>query len=110
MNAFLFVLLCKTVYGSFLEDITIDVFGDNAHSLVAAYGDFDSDKKTDVFVINGTGKIVHGKLVLFNVLVIFVDWVRTHYEHDTYENVPHNCEFSSIDVIIVISKLVFGFR
>ena len=108
MNAFLFVLLCKTVYGSFLEDITKDVFGDNTHSLVAAYGDFDSDKKTDVFVINGTGKIVNGKLVLFNVFSYFVDWVRTHYEYDMYENVPHNYEFRG--VIIVMSKLVFGFR
>lgn len=34
-----------------LQDVTVDLFGSENVGTVAAFGDFNSDKQTDVFVI-----------------------------------------------------------
>ena len=34
-----------------LQDVTVDLFGPENHGTVAAFGDFNSDKQTDIFII-----------------------------------------------------------
>lgn len=34
-----------------LQDVTLDLFGAENYGTVAAFGDFNSDKQTDIFII-----------------------------------------------------------
>ncbi|GAA6067550.1 T-cell immunomodulatory protein [Tachysurus ichikawai] len=46
-------------YGVFgLQDVTADLFGADNKGTVAAFGDFNSDKQTDVFVIRDDSELV----------------------------------------------------
>ena len=42
--------------GSVVEDITSSLFQNNENDVIAAFGDFDADKLTDIFVISSDGK------------------------------------------------------
>uniref|UniRef100_A0A3B5MRZ0 Integrin alpha FG-GAP repeat containing 1 n=1 Tax=Xiphophorus couchianus TaxID=32473 RepID=A0A3B5MRZ0_9TELE len=47
-----FLLLLLEQRGIFaLQDVTVELFGTNKYGTVAAFGDFNSDKQTDIFVI-----------------------------------------------------------
>ncbi|XP_054856533.1 T-cell immunomodulatory protein [Eublepharis macularius] len=41
-----------------LEDVTAQLFGDQAFGTVAAFGDFNSDKQTDIFVLRGGTELI----------------------------------------------------
>ncbi|KAL8194926.1 UNVERIFIED_CONTAM: T-cell immunomodulatory protein [Gekko kuhli] len=50
----LFFFLAAAVRpGWALQDVTAQLFGDQAFGTVAAFGDFNSDKQTDIFVLRG---------------------------------------------------------
>lgn len=39
-------------YNTFaLQDVTVDLFGSANYGTVAAFGDFDADKQSDIFII-----------------------------------------------------------
>ncbi|XP_076448760.1 T-cell immunomodulatory protein-like [Babylonia areolata] len=42
-----------------LSDVTNDLFGRSKNGVVAAFGDFNADKLTDIFVLTDEGKTVH---------------------------------------------------
>lgn len=44
-------LLCKDYSTLALQDVTAELFGKENHGTMAAFGDFNSDKQTDIFVI-----------------------------------------------------------
>uniref|UniRef100_A0A8C7Y2N3 Integrin alpha FG-GAP repeat containing 1 n=1 Tax=Oryzias sinensis TaxID=183150 RepID=A0A8C7Y2N3_9TELE len=44
-------LLCKDYSTLALQDVTTELFGKENHGTMAAFGDFNSDKQTDIFVI-----------------------------------------------------------
>lgn len=47
-----FLFLSCGQYNTFaLQDVTADLFGGKNNGTVAAFGDFNSDKQTDIFVI-----------------------------------------------------------
>ncbi|KAK3855734.1 hypothetical protein Pcinc_037879 [Petrolisthes cinctipes] len=52
------IILCLSVCPSKGEDITDLVFGNNNNYLPAAFGDFNSDRRTDLFVVSEDGKTV----------------------------------------------------
>uniref|UniRef100_A0A3Q1GP89 T-cell immunomodulatory protein-like n=1 Tax=Acanthochromis polyacanthus TaxID=80966 RepID=A0A3Q1GP89_9TELE len=55
--AFLSVFLGQ--YNTFaLQDVTTDLFGSANYGMVAAFGDFNSDKQTDIFVIREQSEVV----------------------------------------------------
>ncbi|MFT7816791.1 T-cell immunomodulatory protein [Arapaima gigas] len=41
-----------------LQDVTTDLFGSEFHGTVAAFGDFNSDKQTDIFIIRQQSELV----------------------------------------------------
>ncbi|XP_048372130.1 T-cell immunomodulatory protein [Sphaerodactylus townsendi] len=41
-----------------LQDVTAQLFGDQARGTVAAFGDFNSDKQTDIFVLRGGSELI----------------------------------------------------
>uniref|UniRef100_A0A8C9V3V3 Integrin alpha FG-GAP repeat containing 1 n=1 Tax=Scleropages formosus TaxID=113540 RepID=A0A8C9V3V3_SCLFO len=41
-----------------LQDVTADLFGSEFHGTVAAFGDFNSDKQTDIFIIREQSELV----------------------------------------------------
>nr|XP_023857584.1 T-cell immunomodulatory protein-like [Salvelinus alpinus] len=43
---------------SALQDVTTDLFGSENHGTVAAFGDFNSDKQTDIFIIREQSELV----------------------------------------------------
>lgn len=52
LNILAFLLLFVGQYNTFaLQDVTNDLFGTENHGTVAAFGDFNSDKQTDIFII-----------------------------------------------------------
>ncbi|XP_060767626.1 T-cell immunomodulatory protein [Neoarius graeffei] len=53
------VLVSSVRFGAFgLQDVTGDLFGSENAGTVAAFGDFNSDKQTDVFVIRADSELV----------------------------------------------------
>ncbi|KAK7498767.1 hypothetical protein BaRGS_00009859 [Batillaria attramentaria] len=42
-----------------LSDVTPDVFGGSKNGVVSAFGDFNADKLTDIFVLAASGKVLH---------------------------------------------------
>ncbi|XP_064610624.1 T-cell immunomodulatory protein-like [Liolophura sinensis] len=50
------ILLLVSHTKCYLIDVTGDAFGDQSDGFLAAFGDFNSDKKTDLFVITGNGQ------------------------------------------------------
>lgn len=44
-------------YSSFLLDITDDIFKQTDKQVIAAFGDFDADKQTDILVVDDKGKL-----------------------------------------------------
>ena len=51
---FQLVLLCTSSDG--VSDITKIVFGDSSDGIIGAFGDFNSDELTDVFIVKNEGK------------------------------------------------------
>ena len=50
----LFFLFVWRVYS--LKDVTDRIFKQNHYGFIAAFGDFNSDKHTDIFIINEKGE------------------------------------------------------
>lgn len=51
-NHLAFLLLILGHYTTFaLQDVTAELFGSENHGTVAAFGDLNSDKQTDIFII-----------------------------------------------------------
>lgn len=50
------------VLGDLISDVTNDVGLSNVEGIIAAYGDFNSDKTTDIFVISNDGKFYYSFL------------------------------------------------
>ncbi|XP_075934040.1 T-cell immunomodulatory protein [Anarhichas minor] len=58
-NIWAFLLLFVGQYSAFaLQDVTADLFGAENYGTVAAFGDFDADKQTDIFIIRGQAELV----------------------------------------------------
>uniref|UniRef100_A0A3P9MGE3 Integrin alpha FG-GAP repeat containing 1 n=1 Tax=Oryzias latipes TaxID=8090 RepID=A0A3P9MGE3_ORYLA len=51
-------LLCKDYSTLALQDVTAELFGKENHGTMAAFGDFNSDKQTDIFVITEDSEVV----------------------------------------------------
>lgn len=52
LNVFAFLLLFVGKFNTLaLQDVTVDLFGVENYGTVAAFGDFNSDKLTDIFII-----------------------------------------------------------
>lgn len=66
-NILVFLLHFVGHYTTFaLQDVTTDLFGDQNHGTVAAFGDFNSDKQTDIFIIR------ERMLLLFFITLLLV--------------------------------------
>lgn len=50
------LLLLKYITSS-LINLTSDVFGGNTDGIIAAFGDINSDKLTDLFILSNKGKL-----------------------------------------------------
>ncbi|XP_056268204.1 T-cell immunomodulatory protein [Pseudoliparis swirei] len=58
-NILAFVLLLVGPYSAFsLQDVTAELFGTENYGTVAAFGDFNADKQTDMFIIRGQSELV----------------------------------------------------
>lgn len=52
LNVLAFVLLFVGKFNTLaLQDVTVDLFGAENYGTVAAFGDLNSDKQTDIFII-----------------------------------------------------------
>uniref|UniRef100_A0A674N5R5 Integrin alpha FG-GAP repeat containing 1 n=1 Tax=Takifugu rubripes TaxID=31033 RepID=A0A674N5R5_TAKRU len=51
---------CRTnTYNTFaLQDVTVDLFGSENYGTMAAFGDFDADKQSDIFIIRENSEVV----------------------------------------------------
>uniref|UniRef100_A0A673ZKI2 Integrin alpha FG-GAP repeat containing 1 n=1 Tax=Salmo trutta TaxID=8032 RepID=A0A673ZKI2_SALTR len=59
INIFTFTVYFAGKYSaSALQDVTTDLFGSENHGTVAAFGDFNSDKQTDIFIIREQSELV----------------------------------------------------
>ncbi|GLD69236.1 T-cell immunomodulatory protein, partial [Lates japonicus] len=59
LNILAFFLLFVVQYNTFaLQDVTADLFGAENYGTVAAFGDFNSDKQTDIFIIRKQSELV----------------------------------------------------
>lgn len=47
------LLLALAAPGAALQNVTAQLFGSEAYGTLAAFGDFNSDKQTDLFVLRG---------------------------------------------------------
>nr|XP_056718552.1 T-cell immunomodulatory protein [Euleptes europaea] len=54
----LFLVLLAGRPGWALQDVTAQLFGEQAFGTVAAFGDFNSDKQTDIFVLRGGSELI----------------------------------------------------
>ncbi len=52
-----------------LTDVTVELFHSKAGGIVAAFGDFNADKMTDIFVMDDQGMGTIGRLCLCHVMV-----------------------------------------
>ncbi|XP_053176916.1 T-cell immunomodulatory protein [Scomber japonicus] len=59
LNVLAFVLLFVGKFNTLaLQDVTVDLFGAENHGTVAAFGDLNSDKQTDIFIIREPSELV----------------------------------------------------
>ncbi|XP_069546388.1 T-cell immunomodulatory protein [Brachyistius frenatus] len=59
LNTLAFALLSWGQYNAFaLQDVTADLFGAANYGMVAAFGDFNSDKQTDIFIIREQSELL----------------------------------------------------
>ncbi|KAM7406536.1 hypothetical protein PAMP_000910 [Pampus punctatissimus] len=59
LNVLVFLLLFVGKYNILaLQDVTVDLFGTKNYGTVAAFGDFNSDKQTDIFIIREQSELV----------------------------------------------------
>ncbi|XP_044221974.1 T-cell immunomodulatory protein isoform X1 [Thunnus albacares] len=59
LNVFAFLLLFVGKFNTLaLQDVTVDLFGVENYGTVAAFGDFNSDKLTDIFIIRERSELV----------------------------------------------------
>ncbi|XP_072320766.1 T-cell immunomodulatory protein [Eucyclogobius newberryi] len=59
VNILLFLFYFSGLYStSALQDVTTDLFGPENHGTVAAFGDLNSDKQTDIFIIREGAEVV----------------------------------------------------
>lgn len=67
LRVLVFLLHFVGLYTTFaLQDVTTDLFGDQNYGTVAAFGDFNSDKQTDIFIIR------ERMLLLFFITLLLV--------------------------------------
>ncbi|XP_070985307.1 T-cell immunomodulatory protein-like [Oncorhynchus clarkii lewisi] len=90
INIFTFTVYFAGKYSaSALQDVTTDLFGSENHGTVAAFGDFNSDKQTDIFIIREQSE-----------LVIFLADLKAPYfkpkVHITKKDLPVNCIITSV--------------
>ncbi|XP_013380262.1 T-cell immunomodulatory protein-like [Lingula anatina] len=70
-------LLCGCSCNAQFTDITDEVFGKSKDGILAAFGDFNADKQTDIFLISPTGKNVDILLAVANKQYVRVAGVVT---------------------------------
>ncbi|CAB1339561.1 unnamed protein product, partial [Coregonus sp. 'balchen'] len=59
IKIFTFTVYFAGQYSAYaLQDVTTDLFGSENHGTVAAFGDFNSDKQTDIFIIREQSELV----------------------------------------------------
>nr|XP_020472795.1 T-cell immunomodulatory protein [Monopterus albus] len=59
LNILAFLLFFVGQYNTFaLQNVTVDLFGTENYGTVAAFGDFNSDKQTDIFIIRQWSELV----------------------------------------------------
>ncbi|XP_020344800.1 T-cell immunomodulatory protein isoform X2 [Oncorhynchus kisutch] len=90
INIFTFTVYFAGKYSaSALQDVTTDLFGSENHGTVAAFGDFNSDKQTDIFIIREQSE-----------LVIFLADLKAPYfkpkVHITKKDLPVNCIITGV--------------
>ncbi|XP_035591880.1 T-cell immunomodulatory protein-like isoform X2 [Oncorhynchus keta] len=90
INIFTCTVYFAGKYGaSALQDVTTDLFGSENHGTVAAFGDFNSDKQTDIFIIREKSE-----------LVIFLADLKAPYfkpkVHITKKDLPVNCIITGV--------------
>ncbi|KAM4596896.1 T-cell immunomodulatory protein [Fundulus diaphanus] len=56
LPCFLLLLVQRRAFA--LQDVTAELFGTDKHGTVAAFGDFNSDKQTDIFIIREQSELV----------------------------------------------------
>jgi hypothetical protein len=56
LTLLLFLLALSTASGSLLRNVSDSIFGNNLGRLPLAFGDFNADKLTDIFVLEDDGK------------------------------------------------------
>ncbi|XP_012729459.2 T-cell immunomodulatory protein [Fundulus heteroclitus] len=56
LPCFLLLLVQRRAFA--LQDVTAELFGADKHGTVAAFGDFNSDKQTDIFIIREQSELV----------------------------------------------------
>ncbi|XP_068267661.1 T-cell immunomodulatory protein isoform X2 [Nyctibius grandis] len=52
------LLLALAAPGGALQNVTAQLFGPEAYGMLAAFGDFNSDKQTDLFVLRGGNELI----------------------------------------------------
>ncbi|XP_056873456.1 T-cell immunomodulatory protein [Takifugu flavidus] len=58
-NVVAFLCLFGGQYNTFaLQDVTVDLFGSENYGTMAAFGDFDADKQSDIFIIRENSEVV----------------------------------------------------
>lgn len=69
-NVVAFLCLFGGQYNTFaLQDVTVDLFGSENYGTVAAFGDFDADKQSDIFIIRER-KLIPGNSSYSNCLLL----------------------------------------
>ncbi len=54
-NAALVLTVIRCICCIKLNDVTVEFFRSDSRGIVAAFGDFDGDKMTDIFVLDESG-------------------------------------------------------
>ncbi|KAK2853469.1 hypothetical protein Q5P01_006130 [Channa striata] len=89
-NIFVFLLVFAGYYSTFaLQDVTLDLFGAENYGTVAAFGDFNSDKQTDIFIIREQSELV----------IFLADSKPPYFKpkvHITKEILPSNTVITSV--------------
>ncbi|XP_026148963.1 T-cell immunomodulatory protein [Mastacembelus armatus] len=89
-NVLAFLTLFVGYYKTFaLQDVTGDLFGAENYGTVAAFGDFNSDKQTDIFIIREQSELV----------IFLADSKAPYFKpkvHITKDNLPRDTVITSV--------------
>lgn len=68
INVVAFLYTFGGQYNTFaLQDVTVDLFGSENYGTVAAFGDFDADKQSDIFIIRERKLISTSSLLIISI-------------------------------------------